>query len=200
LPERTPALPPAVSKELVEGQDNRLAKQVISEIVRRCPWTTEGNEPTGVGREVINQLFWFAHLYYAKDNPGYLSAWPLIRRPWGVQILDDAVLLRQLVEEQFVRVEEQDYGPFPLAVYFSTGKRGDAELPAGADEAIQQAFKNELALPIFPSRMPAYSRAWRDTADGEEINIYLDLIPEGVYEEQQHQLEGLRETLGDLFA
>jgi hypothetical protein len=98
VPESTRALPPTVSKELIEGQDKHLAKQVISEIVRLCPWKTQGNEVVGLGREPINRLFWLAHLYYVKNNPGYLTAWPFIRRPWGVQILDDVVLLRELVE------------------------------------------------------------------------------------------------------
>jgi hypothetical protein len=98
-----------------------------------------------------------------------------------------------------VRVEQKEQGPFPVVVYFSTGKRADAELPAGAGEAIQQAFKSDsLSLPFFPGWMPLSSRVWRDTPDGEEMDIYLDLIPEGLYEERRRQLEGLREALGEL--
>jgi hypothetical protein len=181
------------------GADKRLAERVILEIVRR----SAGSERIGpwLTREALAHVFWFAHLYYAKRQPGYLTNWPLVRTPWGVEIRDASGLLRRLVEEGFVRPEQVERGPFSLTVYSPTGQEPGSELPDAAVQAIQQALDEGPLSPQCWCHGPAVtSRAWRATAVGEEMDIYLDLIPEDQYEERRHQLEGLKDSLGDLFA
>jgi hypothetical protein len=146
-------------------------------------------------------LFWFTHLYDAKSHPGYLTNWPLIRVRWGVEIKDASALLAELVAEEVVEVNQVERGPFPVTVYHATDKDGASGLPEEAAGAIRQAFNSDLPTWPFSWGWPGVSsRAWRSTAEGEEMDIYLDLIPEDQYEEQRRQLEGLRESLGELFS
>jgi hypothetical protein len=182
------------------------------ELLRRAPWEGAPSGTRGLTREAINYLFWLAHLYYARNNPGYLTTWPIIRKPWGVQLRDDVALLRDLTEQELVRTEQMEIGPFPVILYCRNDKAEESDLPAKAVHAIQLAIQLGLGFPLgfaVPYFLPLpfyrawptfHSRAWRDTPDGEEMDIYLDLIPEELYEEQRHQLESLKQGVEDLFS
>jgi hypothetical protein len=199
VPDSIQSSPAGVSKGLSGRADRRLTERVILEILKQL--TSGKPTPLPIGRDTLDYVFWLAHLYYAKSHPGYLTTWPLVRTRWGVEIKDAGALLRNLAEEELVRVEQVERGPFLVTVYSATGKDSAVELPAGGVEAIQKAVS---LGPVFPPNgcdwPAAVSRAWRATPDGEEMDIYLDLIPEDLYQERRHQLEGLKETLGDLFA
>jgi hypothetical protein len=178
------------------GADKHLAKRVILEILRQV--LDQKQRARGLDRESLTGAFWFAHLYYAKGNPGYLTNWPLLRDRWGVEIKNASALLAELVEEGLVRVEQVECGPFPVAVYCPTGKEDGAEMPAAAVQAIRQACND--APPLLPFRCgwpPLYSRTWRNTPEGEEMDIYLDLIPEDLYQERRRELEGLRAAFAE---
>jgi hypothetical protein len=199
VPDSIRSSPSVVSKGLPERVDRRQAKRIILEILRQVTAT----KPTGSGlaRESIAFVFWFAHLYYAKRNPGYLTNWPLIRTSWGVEIRDASALLGELVEEELVRAEPVERGPFFVTVYQPTGKESESELSPAAVEAIRQAATE---YPLFSHHVSAwpipFSRAWCATPVGEEMDVYLDLIPEEEYEERRRQMEGLKEGLRDLFS
>jgi hypothetical protein len=197
VPDSIQSAPPATPKRLPIGIEKRLVQQVILEIL-----TQAGTKQVpGLGREFLALTFWLAHLYYAKSHPGYLTTWPLVRTSWGVEIRGASALLRELVEEEFVRVEQRECGPFPVTVYLSTGKKQESELPPAAVEAIRRAAsENHVCPTFFPAWPVPLSRAWRATPDGEEMDIYLDLIPEDEYEERRRQLESLKDDLGDLFS
>jgi hypothetical protein len=159
----------------------------------------------GVAKVALASVFWLAHLYYAKRNRGYLTEWTLIRTPYGAEIKDWPAILQELLREGLVAVEVEEFGPFPCTVYGYTGKRFVPDLPTGASEGIREALR--FLLTVQPSWPPlgggwwvTVSRAWRGTAVGAEIDIYLDLIPDEEYEEQRRQLEGLKAGLGELFA
>src|SRR4051812_19736278 len=73
--------------------DKDKAQQVIYEIVRHA--ASDQPDNPGVTRLAIAQLFWWAHLCYAKANPGYLSDWPLVRTSWGADIEKGDDLLQE---------------------------------------------------------------------------------------------------------
>jgi hypothetical protein len=179
--------------------DRRQAKSIILEILRQVA----AGKPSmpGLARESIAFVFWFAHLYYANSNPGYLTTWPLVRTSWGVEIRDASTLLAELVEEQWLRAESLQRGPFSVTLYHPTEKEPGTELPPAAVAAIRQAA---IEYPLFPqcvSRWPIpLSRSWCATRVGEEMDIYLDLIPKEEYEERRRQMQGLKDALGDVFS
>jgi hypothetical protein len=147
---------------------------------------------------LLTRCFWFAHLYYAKNNPGYLTGWPLIRTEAGVEIRGASALLTKLVEEGLVQTEQGECGPFPVTLYLPTEKELALDLPAAASDAIRRAVSDPGPLPHFSGWPAPFSRAWRTTPNGEELDIYLDLIPEELYQERRRQLEGLKDALGEL--
>ncbi len=212
MPEPTCPPPATASKGRTEAQDRHLARQVILELLRRGPWEVAPSGTRGLTREAINHLFWLAHLYYAKNNPGYLTTWPIIRKPWGVQLREDIALLRDLTEDELIRTEQMEVGPFPVTLYCLNDKPGEAALSPKAVHAIQlatqlvlgppQGFTMPFFCPLpFSRAWPLFrSRAWQTTPDGEEMDIYLDLVPEELYDERRQQLERLAQGLEDLFS
>jgi hypothetical protein len=196
VPDSIRSTPPSVLNGLPGGTDKRLAERVILEILKQVH--DQKGKLRGLDRESLTAIFWSAHLYYAKRNPGYLTNWPLLRSRWGVEIKDASALLAELVEEGLLQVEQVERGPFPVAVYCPTGKEDGAELPGAAVQAIRQAWDEASALlPFRCGWPPLYSRTWRHTPEGEEMDVYLDLIPEELYEEQRRELEGLRAALSE---
>jgi hypothetical protein len=196
VPDSIRSSPTGVLNGVPGGTDKRLAKRVVLEILRQAP--DQKGKPQGLDRESLAAIFWAAHLYCAKGNPGYLTNWPLVRSRWGVEIRDGSALLAELVEEGLVRVEQVECGPFPVAIYCPTGKEDGAEMSGAAVEAIRRAL-NETAS-LLPSRCgwpPLYSRTWRNTPEGEEMDIYLDLIPEDLYAERRRELEHLRAAFAE---
>jgi hypothetical protein len=179
--------------------DRQKAKLVVLGILQAAP--------CGLTSQGITSAFWLAHLYYAKHNPGYLTDWPLLRSPGGADLRDGTDLLRELEEENLVVVGHEDLGPIPLAVYRRTEKQVDA-LPAGAAEAIERAsrfLQDEQAACRCPGGrawawLVPLSRAWRTTPDGQELDVYLDLIPEDVYHKQGRILKDVQKGLEDLFS
>jgi hypothetical protein len=198
-----PVTPPdgkVTTRRLVGLPDPTPAKGVVLETLREA-----GSEQNrGLSKDVLTSVFWLAHLYYAKRHRGYLTEWSLIRTPYGAEIKDRGAILQELIRDGLVATESSEVGPFPCTLYGCTGKRFVSDLPAGATEAIRDALRFLLAhqspWPSFGGWWVAFSRAWRSTAVGAEIDIYLDLIPDEEYEEQRRQLEGLKAGLADIFA
>ncbi len=188
--------------EALEEKDRRLAECVILEILRHAVDPTERRP--GVSRRSITYYFWLAHLYYAKSNPGYLTGWPLVRTAAGMEIQCAWALLRELVEDGLVKTEHAESGPFPITLYVPTRKEFVPALSPRAVEAIRQAIHTKDHLCGcwnwswgWPGPIP---RAWSAAAEGGEIDIYLDLIPEEEYEQRRHEMKGLKEALEDLFS
>jgi hypothetical protein len=186
------------------GAPDRLgARAVVCAIVQQS--ASRKLEKVVVGRDSLVWLFWLAHLYYARKNPGYLTAWPLIRKPWGAEILDLDAILKGLIEDGLVRAERVDYGPIPLTSYVSTGKPLDLELRPQVLDAVREAHSfftadKDLGAPWSRPFPLSFSRAWRITPDGEELNIYLDLIPDDAYEDGRRMLEELSRGLEGVFS
>jgi hypothetical protein len=206
IPQTLPSVP---TPRPVEGASGGLpgqaskpqAKRVIVEILRQA--VVAKATQRGLTRWLLANYFWLAHLYFAKNNPGYLTDWPLVRTstPFGVEIREASALLRELTEEGFVQTEQAESGPFPVTIYLPTNKELASELPPPAVQSIGRAISDlpGLLSPFWGGPLQI-SRAWTATPEGGELDIYLDLIPEDLYEQRQGQLEGLKDALGDLFS
>jgi hypothetical protein len=163
------------------------AQRVILELIRSAGGTWDGTTR-------LFKAFYFAHLYYNRDEPGILTDWPIVRTPRGPGIHNSPTLLRGLVKNGFLTVEQIHEGPYPDSRYRLTDK-GAAE-PTLSDDA-QAAVKAaaEFVLPRTAAELSQLtqerSRSWRAARDGDVLDIYIDLIPEDEFEEGQQQLAEL---------
>jgi hypothetical protein len=75
------------------------------------------------------------------------------------------------------------------------------KLPQGTVEAITAALEmvqGSTATEIS-DWSHVFSRSWNRTPNGEELDIYTDLIPDDIYEERKALLEEAKEGYDDLF-
>jgi hypothetical protein len=161
------------------------AKQVILQIVRQANGRFQG-------KLKLYKVFYLAHLLYAEKAPGYLTEWPIVRMPHGPGIGDAERLLSELASEGVLNCKS-DRHPTALrpVEYEWTGKELPADgLPPAAIEAIREAIalvsgKNAAELSEWTHE---WSRSWNEAKDGEELNIYIDLMPEDEYRAQSERL------------
>jgi hypothetical protein len=187
---------PAARKPTVRP-DAEAARGVILEILRQ----SLGQNGARPSRSQINHRFWLAHLYYARENRGFLTTWPILRASGGVEIWKVDGLLRDLVDDGLAEVEVIDVGPIPVCVYACTPAAAEGHLPDAAITAVSRAIadgkdvgsNSALGWPV------TLSRAWRETPEGEEMNIYIDLIPDDAHETRRRSLEEMASGCKDLF-
>jgi hypothetical protein len=167
------------------------AEQVILELVRNAggQW---------VGKKKLHKAFYLAHLFYAAERPGVLTDWPIARLPEGPGIHDARDLFGRLLEAGSLTVEEVRVGPYPEHSFRLTDKGPpQGALPEDARRAVRQAA--EFAIPLSGYELSEitheYSRSWRRGADGDLLNIYIDLIPDDEFENNEQQLAGLEQAL-----
>ena len=177
--------------------DSEAAKGVILEILRQR-LDQNGARPS---RSQISHWFWLAHLCYARQNRGFLTTWPILRVAGGVEISNVDALLCDLVDDGLAEVEVVDVGPIPVTLYSCTPTVAAQRLPKGALAAVSQALAGvkDVFSGSYYCWYSAVSRAWRTTPEGEEMNIYIDLIPDTVYETRRRGLEELAAGCKDLF-
>lgn len=158
------------------------AKRVILEIIRQA-----GGE---IGKTKLFKAFWLAHLFYSKKAPGYLSDWPIVRMPKGPGIDRADSLLNELIATGNVRRTHQPKGPFTEINCSLTEKPIDTDLPQSAVLAVKEAVEYVCShtAESISDLSHEFSRSWNNTPDGEELNIYSDLIPDDVYEERRREL------------
>jgi len=170
------------------------AEQLILEILRQAGgW---------LGRTKLYKAFWLAHLYYANENLGFLSDWPVVRMPKGPGINDGTRLLRDLAEAGAIETEEGCIGPFPekRSRLLDGGYRPALD-PAGV-AAVQSAlaFIAECGTAKDLSDWShGFSRSWRETPDGYELDIYSDQIPDDEYLERKRLVDGMKEAAAEIF-
>jgi hypothetical protein len=172
--------------------EKKKAKAIIVEIIRQAG---------GVFNNKTNlfKAFYLAHLEYAKHNPGYLSAWPIVRLPRGPGIHRFDGLLVELMAEDKVRVRQVQRRNGKLGFRFSLpeASRTPGSLPEGAVKAISCAVsqvKNKPADEVSDASH-RISRSWRNAKNGEELNIYTDLLTDEEYASEKACLEELARGL-----
>jgi hypothetical protein len=177
--------------------DAEAARGVIVEILRQQLDQKESR----LSRDDINHVFWLAHLHFARENRGFLTTWPILRIADGVEVFKVDAILTELVDDGLVEVEVIDAGPIPLSRYTCTAAGAARRLPDPASAAVSQALASmkDLCCRGYFRRHGSVSRAWRTTPEGEEMNIYIDLIPDDVYQARQRTLEEMTASSKDLF-
>ena len=172
--------------------DIERAKAVIVEIV--------AESPLGIGKTKLFKTFWLAHLYYAQENPGFLSDWPVIRMPRGPAIDRAEELLGQLAAEGKLVRANQAVGPF-IELRCSPVTGVESGLPTRMREAIRKAvqFAAGKTATELSEYSHEFSRSWRETPDGAELSIYTDYIPDEEFEPTRKALADARQTIADIF-
>jgi len=163
------------------------AQRVVLELLRHAGGTWDG-------KTKLSRAFYFAHLYYARDEPGILTDWHIVRTPQDPGILNQVVLLKGLVKNGFLTIEAIHEGPYPDSRYRLTEKAlAEPFLPEDARTAVKAAA--DFVLPRSAADLwqltQERSRSWRAGKDGDILDIYIDLIPDDEFDEAQEKLEEL---------
>ena len=153
------------------SHETKRAKRVIVELVRQA------------GGQIQNKTnlflaFWKAHLHYAANSPGYLSNWRIVRTPNGPAIGDFDYLLSEMLHDKWLTIDEVQLGD-RRAMVFSLGSNcPPPALPKDAVEAVREGIRavGDRSNSAMSDESYRQSRVWRETKDGEEMEIYLDLI------------------------
>jgi hypothetical protein len=174
-----------MSTVIVASERDR-AKQVIAEIIRAA-----GGMLTS--KSELVRVYWRAHLVFAESQPGYLSFWPVLKTPAGPVIKDVDRLLGELVADGILQIDEpsgKGVAGFQLEL---SGQPAPGEI---ADEAVE-AIEKAVAHPVEPIDLADYHslRSWNDASDGDELNIYVDVIPDDEYADRKRRLEEMAALL-----
>lgn len=172
--------------------DKKRAKEILVEIIRQC-----GGDFIE-GKTKLFKAFYFAHLFYARKNSDFLSDWPIVRMPRGPGIDNFEELIGELQAEGLVVVEECTVGPFPSTKFIVSEKGRLTSSPdAPAVEAIRKTvtYVEHKTAAQLSNETHAYSKTWNDTNDGEEMNVYLDLLTDKEYEQSQERVSRIASQL-----
>jgi hypothetical protein len=176
---------------LAQHRHLELAKQIVAEILR-C----SGGRVDSKGR--LFKVFYYAHLFYAKNNPDYLSDWPIVRMPHGPGIGDAPDLFSSMAQDGTLEIRNTNVGPYPATEFRS--KSGDMPaLPLAAIDAIREAvaFTKHKTASELSELTHQYSNAWKSGQDGDRLNVCDDLLTE---EEFLKLRDRVKQGLADLKA
>ena len=172
--------------------DRKRAKQIIKEIVRQS-----GRHFDGKTR--LFKAFYLAHLYYFNKQPGLLSDWPIARMPWGPGIDHGDELIRSLVASGELTTESVANGPYTEERYTLTGETPSG-LEAEAIEAIRQACRliEGKSGTELSDLCHEHSRSWNKGHNGDELNVYIDVIPEAKLQQDTARLQRIEDELVEM--
>jgi hypothetical protein len=148
------------------------AKQLICEIVAAAGGKL-------VGKVRLHKAFYYAHLYYWQRGAGVLTSHPVVRLPFGPAIDDGANIVAQLVEEGQLRVTQQPNGPYK-------------------DSVFEELVKSKTAVELS-EETHLFSRSWQDSQNGEELDIYVDLLDDFEYQQLLETGQRSRELVNAVF-
>jgi hypothetical protein len=166
------------------------AKRIIVEIVRQA------------GGEIQNKTnlfkaFWRAHLAYSDVNLGYLSNWPIVRMPQGPGIDNFDHLLADMLSDDWLTIGDRQVGD-KTAMVFTLGPQcpqstfNEAQIVAIRSGVAKVRAKSAR---FVSDESHKDSRVWREAQDGDELDIYLDLIPDSERESYGRGIEILSDAL-----
>jgi hypothetical protein len=153
------------------SHETKRAKKIIVELVRQAGGQFQN-------KTNLFKAFWKAHLDYAANNAGYLSNWPMIRTQNGPAIGDFDLLMSEMLADGWLTIDEADVGSHRSMLFKLGPSCPPPALPKAAVEAIGEGVKSVGGTLGNGSNDESLrqSRVWRETKDGEEMEIYLDLI------------------------
>jgi hypothetical protein len=139
------------------------------------------------------KAYYWAHLFYWQESNGLLTRrHRIVRMPNGPGVAGHDKLLRELVAEGFLEIQEKQGYTF----------RTLSPVEVGADEerAIRQALakvQGKTAIEVS-DESHAFSRSWNSSGNGEGMNIYLDLLSDTEYEQQAQLLDEARREIDEI--
>jgi hypothetical protein len=155
------------------------------------------------GKVKLHKAFYFAHLYYANEHPGFLTDWPIAKLEHGPGIHEDGPLISRMVDEGLLRVELVHEGPYPENRYRLTDKgwQEGSDVPNDAHLAIEKAvlFCKDRTASDLSFLSHQRSRSWNEGQMGDILNIYIDIIPDDEYGRRQEQMRRSSRNLTDIF-
>ncbi len=173
------------------SHETKRAKKIIVELVREA------------GGQFFNKTnlfkaFWKAHLAYAANNPGYLSSWPIVRMPNGPGIDDFDLLLSEMLGDGWLTIDEAPVGPYRAMVFSLGPSCPPPSLPAAAVAAIHAGLKavDGKSATAVSDESHRQSRVWRETNNGEAMDIYLDLMDDAERDQREANLAILAQAIG----
>jgi hypothetical protein len=177
------------------SHETKRAKKIIVEIVRQAGGQFQN-------KTNLFKAFWKAHLAYAATQPGYLSTWPIVRMPNGPGIGDFDTLLGEMLEDGWLTIDEVQVGPY-WAMAFKLGEHcPPSSLPAAAVAAIREGLQAVDGKTVAAVGDDAHrqSRVWREAKDGEELDIYLDLIDDEERAKLEADLAALKPAVDESYS
>ena len=161
-------------------QDKEIAKTIIVEIVRQAGGVLDN-------KTNLYKAFYYAHLHFAEKRGYYLSMWPIVKMPYGPGIESFDLLLGELMTERQIECVPCERGDCHGFCFRVLPESFRSSLPVGAEQAIAHALKKVEGKSAKRVSQQSHldSRSWREAADGEELNIYLDLLDENEYRSRQ---------------
>lgn len=146
------------------------AKSVICDLIAAA-----GGVLCGTVR--LNKAFYFAHLYYWRDEKDVLTDYPIVRLPNGPCIDDYEILLEELARDGRIAISTRPLGPYSETVYRLVEDR-PVEHDSARASAIMSAveFVESHSAVELTEITHEHSRSWQETPNGKEMNIYADLL------------------------
>lgn len=166
------------------------AKRIIVEIIRQA-----GGQITR--KTALFKAFYFAHLFYAESEPGYLSDWPIVRMPHGPGIESANELIKELTDNGFIRTDHTPIGPYKAITFRTTQKElSEPELHSAEVAAIRRAVNlvKNMSAAELTDLTHEFSRSWNEAKHGERMDIYVDSIPEDEFDNREQELAELEEA------
>ncbi len=153
----------------------------------------------GLGRTKVYKAFYFAHLFYAEDQPDVLTAWPIVRMPNGPGIGDFDLLIGRLGDE--VERSSRRIGPY-IEQVFRLKEASDTTLSESAQIAIQRAVEwvQKHSAAELSELTHEQSRSWQTGHDGDTLDIYIDIESDDEYKQREERLRNLKNETESIFA
>jgi hypothetical protein len=173
--------------------DRQQAKTLICDIIAAAAGKL-------VGKVRLHKAFYYAHLYYWKRGTGVLTSYPIVRLPMGPGIDEEPNLVAELVSEGKVRLSWQDNGPFKEAVFELTQPfQIDPNDPRyqSIEEAVE--YVKTRTAGELSEETHVYSRSWQVGQNGQELDIYADLLDDLEYQQLQEDCQRSRELVNGVF-
>jgi len=169
------------------------ARELVLEILRQAG-------PNGLGKTKLFKAFYFAHVYYAKERPERLTDWPIARMPQGPGIHNHGELLGGMQRDGSVTVELVSEGPYREYRYRVADVAAGQGLDGAALAAVREAasYCMDKTAAQLSEITHEYSRAWNGARDGDVIDVTLDAIEPGEYEEREQGLRRLDAMLTNI--
>lgn len=153
------------------------------------------------GKVRLYKAFYFAHLYYWQDFHRMLTDYPIVKMPQGPGIDAADTLIAEMIRQEELQVSYQNNGPYKENVYklikpFQTDPNDEKyQAVEKAVKFIQDKSAHELS-----ELTHANSRSWINADDGEELNIYLDILDDEEYSRLKSNLDEAERLVMEAFA